>query len=191
MVNWSWRDESWQQYSLGHEHKLPCLCNQPIVTALSLPLKFIGFTWKCDPNSCLLLQQKIEKQADGWDSNELKVKAPHRWPVHWTLGPVSAYRSLYWGQLGPLQRAEEAQWRQHWEQLSWHSFTPWWQTPSVCSSTRMITWGLFIAAGVKHSSRSVVLLSDLHRKKGKELNGYIKELFSIVVFWYYSFYKGK
>lgn len=28
MVNRSWRDRSWQQHSLGHEQKLPYLCNQ-------------------------------------------------------------------------------------------------------------------------------------------------------------------
>lgn len=39
MVNWNWRDRSWQQHSLGHEHKLPCLRNQPIVPTLSLPSK--------------------------------------------------------------------------------------------------------------------------------------------------------
>lgn len=44
MVNWSWRDSSWQQHSLGHEHKLAGLRNKPTVTARSRSLKFTGIT---------------------------------------------------------------------------------------------------------------------------------------------------
>ncbi len=81
MVNWSWRDRSWQQHSLGHEHKLPRLRNQPIVPTLSLPLKFIGITWNYTPNNCLLQQQKIGDlvKVKKMRFEGVEVEAPDTW----------------------------------------------------------------------------------------------------------------
>lgn len=78
----SWRDKSWQKHSLGHEHWLPCLRNQPIVAARSLWLKFIGITWNYASNNCLLQRQRMRGLAKVTKtrSEQVKVETQDTWP---------------------------------------------------------------------------------------------------------------
>lgn len=69
MVNLSWRDSSWQQHSLGHEHKLPDLRNQPIVSRPVAVIKIHRNHIKSHP--------KISRRSTAWSQSQrwdLKVK---------------------------------------------------------------------------------------------------------------------